>query len=289
MSAALVPRTVVAGDGARFNLYLTQLESLTETAPVLLFWPAMGINAAYYFGLARPLAALGVRLICADWRGIASSSVRAGWRADFDFKTLVEQDFAPAVAAVEQAYPNASLLLGGHSLGGQLALLRAAVDPNTIDGIFSIASCSVYWRTFSKRPFKMMLGCQATAVISQIWGHLPGKRLGFGGREARGVIRDWAHQARSGCYQSADFDFEPGLKRAQLPALVISLDGDSWGLPSAVDHLANKLESADFTRLHLVDPAIQATRKPHFHWVQAPESVLNALANWAHRVNRQTQ
>lgn len=292
-ATALVPQTLRARDGARYTLYTTQLPGLGAVAPVLIFWPAMGVESSYYSGLARAFSTRGIRFVCADLRGHGSSSMRPGRRTDFDFDTLVQADFGPALEALEVRYPGAPIFMGGHSLGGQLSVLFAAAHPGRVAGVVTVAACSVYWKTFGERPLRLLLGSQTLRLIAQAVGHLPGARLGFGGREARGVIRDWAHQARTGRYapRGAITNYEAALKCSTTPALLISLEGDDWGPASAVDHLARKLPSAKATRVHVTDPALSATRKPHFHWVGAHDGVLDTIAEWlsTQRVNRHTQ
>src|SRR3546814_7832064 len=92
-------------------------------------------------------------------------------------------------------------VIGGHSLGGQLACCRLALDPQAASAVWLVASGAPYWRAFPPRTrWWLPLVYRFLPWLADACGALPGRRIGFGGNEARGLIRDWSRTALSGRY-----------------------------------------------------------------------------------------
>ncbi len=270
-----------SADGAESALRVFEPPGLAENVPVMLMMPALGVRASFYGALSEPLASVGLRLATCDLRGHGLSRLRPGRRSDFGFRQMVEMDWPAAVTAIGQAYPDAPVILMGHSLGGKLSLLFAAANPGAVAAVVTVASCSVYWKAFApSRRLGLLAMTQLTAVIGRVWGSYPGHRLGFGGHEARGVMADWAYQARTGRYRvkGSQIDYEAALAGMATPALMISIEGDGYAPASAADHLASKLPSP--RRLHLNDQRLRALKAPHFRWVAQAEPVVTAIKGW---------
>ena len=272
MAMVLYPQ---APDGTRG--VLTLCEGLADAAPVVVFVPAMGIRASWYRLLERPLAEQGIRLARLEWRGHGESPVRPSRRLDWGYRELVD-DIAAALRTVREALPEAPVVLGGHSLGGQLGACCLALEPELARGLVTVASCSVWWRGFSGLQAGWVLGgTQLAAGLGAVLGSYPGERVGFAGHEAAGVISDWAHQARTGRYRLCGGpDVEAALSAFTTPALLLSLDGDDRMAPrSAVAHLASKLPGSQHE--HVSSRALQALRRPHVEWVAESADVLARL------------
>ena len=67
--------SITAADGHRFDAGLFRAAS--AAAPVLIFLSALGTPSRVYRGFAAAMAAQGIHVCTPDWRGLASSSVRA--------------------------------------------------------------------------------------------------------------------------------------------------------------------------------------------------------------------
>ena len=65
-------------------------------------------------------------------------------------------------------------------------------------------------------------------MVTALCGYYPGKRLGFAGREARRLMRDWARSSKTGCYENylGGGDSEHGLAEFPKPVLGIELSED---------------------------------------------------------------
>ena len=270
---------VLSADGARFEL-------LAHVPPgewrELLFWiPALGVPARHYLPLAEALAARGVAMVVHEWRGIGSSDWRAGRHCDWGYRTLLEHDLPAASATVLARWPQARRWIGGHSLGGQFSLLHASRHPGAYAGALLVASGAPYWRCFR---WRWLVGA---AYLGAPWlaaacGYLPGRRIGFGGNEARTLIADWARSGRSGRYAAAgcDEDLEQQLAGLSLPVLAVRLQ-DDWLVPAAsLDWLLGKLPRAAATRQVVDTAALGADRADHFGWMRTPAPIAARLAAW---------
>lgn len=280
-SVAAEPRVipVTAADGARCEL-LAMLPA--GTWQHLLYWiPAMGMPARHYLPLAQALADRGVAVVLHEWRGIGSSDRRAGRNCNWGYRQLLRDDLPAGMAVVRRNWPQMHCWLGGHSLGGQLGLLYASLHPHDFAGLVLVASGAPYWRRF-RHGWLIAAAYALAPALASLVGHLPGRRIGFGGNEARGVIADWARSGRSGRYSVAGMaqDFECQLAALRLPLLALRLQQDWLGPPASLDWLLGKLGAGE-RRVEVVTPAdMGGVTADHFGWMKAPAPVASRIAHW---------
>jgi predicted alpha/beta hydrolase len=275
------PLPVATADGAASTLLLL---SPSGSPQRLLYWlPALGVPARHYLPLAEALAATGVAVALHEWRGIGSSNRRAGRRQDWGYRELLLDDLPAGLAAARAAVPMlGTCWLGGHSLGGQLAALYAGLRPAEAAGLLLVASGSPYWRRFRLR-WPIRAAFALAPRLAQCCGYLPGRRIGFGGNEARGVIRDWAASGASGRYAAAGIgDLEPGLAGLDCPLLALRLEDDWLGPAASLEWLLAKMprtrsEVGVMTAGELQGPA------DHFGWMKTPGAVAARMADWFSR------
>ncbi len=276
-----------ASDGAQTDA--TVFAAADPLAPVLLVWPAMGTSARFYLPLAHALSAAGLNAVTVDLRGVGSSNLRASRAVDFGYADLVEKDWPAAMAVVQARFPGAPLFLLGHSLGGQLSALYAAVNPQFIAGLILIASGSVYfasWRGMKGWIFLAM--SQGFAAIARMLGYFPGKRLRFAGTEARTLMCDWASVAPRGRYRPRHtrVDYEAALKSFRGPVLGVSFEGDRDFAPyAAAQFLLDKMPTADTQHLHLTRQDT-GEHLNHFSWVKRPEVVVPHILHFVRSKTR---
>jgi predicted alpha/beta hydrolase len=271
---------VVAADGARSELLL--LAPRIPPRGVLYWLPAMGMPARHYLPLAAALAARGVAVALHEWRGIGSSDRRAGRHSDWGYRELLDADLPAGLALVRGRWPDLDVRIGGHSLGGQLACLHAALHPAAFTGIVLVASGAPYWRRFRHG---MAIGAAYVLApwLAALYGYLPGRRIGFGGNEARGVIADWARSGRTGRYAAAgmDADLERRLAALDTPVLALRLRDDWLGPAASLDWLLGKLAPQAPREPVVVVPAELGGRPAdHFSWMKVPDAIAARIAHW---------
>lgn len=272
---------VDAGDGTRFGVLVA--EPAVPASTGLLFIPAMGVTARHYATFARALAAHGVLVAVHELRGGGSSSVRAGRRSDWGYAELLERDIPAGAAALRREFPAVAWTVGGHSLGAQLAALVGASRASEYSGIAIVASGSPYWRAFPgwQRPLVRLVFAWFRGLAALV-GHFPGRRVGFAGREARSVIRDWTRSGVEGRYRPdrVATDFEAAM--AAYAGRVFALRGqhDRFVPRAALDWLLAKFRLARVERFELLPSDFPGGRADHFAWLKDPEPVAARLAAW---------
>jgi len=266
-------------DGARAELLCVAPDREPRDA---VFWlPAMGVPARHYLPLASALAMRGVAVALHEWRGIGSSSLRAGRRCNWSYRELLQFDLPAGTAAMRQHWPVARTWMGGHSLGGQLACLHASLHPHEVAGLALVASGAPYWRRF-RHAALVGLAYALAPALAALCGYLPGRRIGFGGNEARGVVADWARSGRTGRYAAAeiDEDFEQRMAALQLPVMAQRLRDDWLGPAASLDWLLAKMPRA--TRRHELVTSDDLGGNPadHFGWMKSPGHIAMRMAQW---------
>ena len=284
----------VSADGHRSCVFCPNTETLAipADAPVVLFYPAMGTQASYYRRVLRPMGESGVRFCVLEQRGQGESSIRPSPTVNFGYKELVEFDLREAVALMKKEYPAASkYLLCGHSLGGQLSVLFTAAFPGEVDGLFLVCSVSAFSKVYSTRNmrFTIRLAGMLFPVIAWAKGFHPGKSVGFGGLEAKGVIEDWSRQARTGLYlpNGSKIDYEAKLPQVKIPVFGVVVKGDDRAPLRALKHLIGKIYTDD----DLVEENVEeltlpkeVMKAPHFAWVKKPGPVIERLQAFISRL-----
>ena len=271
----VVELPVATGDGHEAAL-LTRIPDSPRAA--LLWLPALGVAAKHYLPFADALAARGIAVFLHEWRGNGSSNRRAGRNCDWAYRELFA-DIAASEREMETHGSGLPRILGGHSLGGQLACCRLALAPQSAQALWLVASGSPYWRSFpSPTRWWLPFAYRFLPWLADRRGALPGRRVGFGGNEARGVIRDWSRSALSGRYAAAgmDFDFERALATVDVDARAVVMANDWLAPTGSLRFLLGKMP-ATHARIETLDAIAPGVRADHFGWLKAPEAVVDAL------------
>nr|WP_255703401.1 alpha/beta fold hydrolase [Lysobacter sp. GX 14042] len=260
-----------------------ELLARVPQAPVarLLWLPALGVAARHYLPLAEALAAQGIAVFLHEWRGHGSSNRRAGHDCDWGYRELLEFDLPASEAAMARAVPGTTpTALGGHSLGGQLACCRLALAPGVAGRLWLVASGAPYWRAFpAPTRWWLPLAYRFLPWLANRNGALPGRRIGFGGREARGLINDWAHSAVGGRYAARGLavDLEAALARLQVDVRALVLSADWLAPRGSLEYLLGRMPRAAAS-IQVLDTSALGVRADHFQWMTHPAAVARALA-----------
>jgi predicted alpha/beta hydrolase len=266
-------------DGARARLQL----HLPHAPRRALYWlPALGVGIGPNEAFADALAAQGIAVALHEWRGLGGSNRRAGRDCDWGYTELLDVDLPGGMAAARAALPGVQWVAGGHSLGGQLALLAAARHGST-DAVFLVASGQPWWRRFpGMRAQGVRLFAHAIGPLTRLVGHFPGRRLGFAGREAARLMRDWATTCLRGDYRIADYgaSLDAALAGFSGAVLAIRMAEDRLAPPGAIDRLRELAPCAHWEVRDFGTEQIRARRPDHFGWLRDPQAVAKALADW---------
>ena len=266
----------------------------TETRARLLWLPALGVGARHYLPLARVLAMHGIAVYLHEWRGNGSSSLRPSRSQDWGYRQILEQDLPASQALMarhDSGHADVPWIIGGHSLGAQLACLHAARFTDRFVELWLVASGTPWWRSFpAPRSWLLPLAYRFLPWLAPHQGALYGRRLGFGGTEARGVIRDWARVGLANHYAAAGMgeDLEGQLRRMRGTARAVLL-ADDWMAPStSMQALLHKLPHVRSSTT-VLDTRALGTTADHFSWMKAPQAVadtlLQALRGTLHTAN----
>lgn len=309
ITSEVVP--IESGDGHRWQLLATVPANPHST---LLWLPAMGVAAKHYRPFAEALAARGVATFVHEWRGNGSSNLRASRDQDWGYNELLSRDLPASESAIAARFPAVEPILGGHSLGGQLACCRLALVPQPQQPVpprrlWLVASGAPYWRAFpAPTRYGLPLAYRFLPWLADRHGVLPGRRVGFAGQEARGVIRDWARSAISGRYAAAGLeidgdridpgyadrgltdpghanlghpdrehvDLEDAMRRVNADVGAVVMQNDWLAPRSSLQYLLSKLGDPR-ARVVVLDAAALGARADHFAWMKQPERVVDHL------------
>lgn len=277
MTVALDSHALEAADGHRWQLHACVPD---KPDAALLWLPALGVGARHYLPFAQTLAARGVATFLHEWRGAGSSSLRAGHDCDWGYRELLELDIAASAEAMRRNLPGLPTVVGGHSLGGQLACCYLALAPEAASRIWLVGSGAPYWRAFPRRHRPWLpLVYRFLPWLAQRNGALPGRRIGFGGREARGVMSDWSRTGLSGRYggRGISVDLETALAQVEAEVGALVLAEDWLAPPSSLRFLLAKIPRAN-ARVETLDAGALGTRADHFAWMERPDGVAARFA-----------
>jgi predicted alpha/beta hydrolase len=242
---------------------------------VVVIVPAMGVPGGYYRRFASVLVQAGMTVAIADLRGTGESTPPPSRKSRYGYTDLAD-DVSAVLSALAPMTLNKRVVLLGHSLGGQACLIHLARTQEGVDGLILIAVGLPYWRLYGRQRLGVYGFTQGINAVSKVLGVWPG--WGFGGRQARGVIRDWAYTGRHGWFP-ASVGAEESLGAISLPVLAISVDHDQYTPPGTMDFLVSKLESAKVRREHLTRTAA-GVDIDHFKWVRAGGPIAELIRDW---------
>lgn len=252
------------------------------TKPVVLLFPAMGVEASYYFKLAEHFNDLDIHFACTDLRGNDPMQSSASRSNNFGYHEMLEYDWPAAIKACKTHFPNAPLYLMGHSLGGQLTACYATHKPD-ISGLIFVASGNIYYKLFHKK-FRTLFGSLALLSASKLIGYLPGKKIGFGGNESKWVIRDWAYTIRTGLFRSIHNGkrkiYNGKMGQINTPIMAISFDGDKLAPHSSTQAILDLFHSSKKHHVKTCAQELNMTSLNHFNWTQNFQKLAKKIAVW---------
>jgi predicted alpha/beta hydrolase len=238
----------------------------------LLLIPALGTAAGYYQPFAEAAAGRGLAVLVPELPGTGESRPRPSRAADYGYGDLVERYLPELAALARDKGGGRPLVLAGHSLGAQLALLARASGQVVPQALVTVAGGLIHYRYWDGAGAIGMRGV-ATLVtgLSCAFGYLPGKVVGFGGPQAKTLMRQWSHAIRHGRFAGFDLERRPS---DPVPALSIWYEGDRYAPRRSAAAMAAAL-GGDLQCLGADRPG-----NPHASWARHPQGTLDCIEEW---------
>jgi alpha-beta hydrolase superfamily lysophospholipase len=222
-----------------------------------------------YFGTRRPdgfaaeLAARGLDVYVADFRGHGRSVPPRAGHSEWSFDDLVELDLPAIVAAVP---PGAALL--GHSLGGLVACAALATARIPAPRKLVLAATSV-WLGETRARRALMAAYRGLAAVA---GKAPIRALRIGSAdESRLYVEQLTGWARSGRWTSLrGIDYLAALEAIDVPAVAFCGGADWMCRPDDAVRVAGRIRTCGQVRV--------VEKADHFSLFTRPE--LRDLRAW---------
>ncbi|MCU4304680.1 alpha/beta fold hydrolase [Acinetobacter ursingii] len=248
-----------------------EVNIINQYAKTIVILPAIGVEIDKYQKLITGLNTNGFNTIAADYPGCGRNIPKVSSHFDYGYRDLL-QDFIPQlINLAPQPHSQQNVILLGHSLGGHLATLYSQQHDVTVIGIATGNIGLHYWDL--KGKIQILKAISVFSLLIQIYGYLPGKKVGFGNKEAKSLIQDWCKTGLTGTY---DHILKP-THVSDNQALFIQMKGDEWAPISSLMGLTQYYSHPQIKQLDL-RPSLQGNQ--HSVWIKQPEQVINVIQNW---------
>lgn len=255
-----------------------------ETArSVLIVLPAMGAHARPYRFMAAALARKGHLVITVDPRGHGRSLPHPKRGIDYSIDDIITNDVAAVVAHARSSYPELSVILLGHSLGGHISALYTAQNPQDITALITLTTTHVYYRKLGLPSISLIL---SFALLARLFGYLPGQYVGWGTPMAKTQVLDWVRWGLTDCYSGSDGrNLEPAMAALEKPLLSIGFTDDRrLARPAGIDHFNALLPACPLTRWTLSPKELDVPALGHFEHLRTGEKVWDRMDQWIRRI-----
>ncbi len=265
----------------RIPIYRIPASGQPRHATVLIL-PALGIAARFYAAFAQSLADHGLDVVIMEQRGHGASALRPSRQCDFGFREYLTTDLSTTLDWIANATPQQPCFVLGHSLGGHLATMACGLFPDRIAGLI-LSACASPWIPQYPPSMRGKLHVLSAAVTlsTALLGYYPGQRLGFGGREARTLMRDWQHMLRTNHYvaRGLNSDLDVAVSQYTGPVLSLRYADDAFAPAAATLAVTDKLCRAHLSQA-CIDTSAYSRRADHYQWVREPQPAISRIVDW---------
>ncbi|TXN34852.1 alpha/beta hydrolase [Flagellimonas hymeniacidonis] len=232
---------------------------------VLIINSATAVSKDLYKNYALYMSDYGFDVLTYDYRGIAASRPKKLIGFQASFSVWGRKDFTSVLQYVKENYPNHSVLILGHSIGG--TIIGMSKDCSLIDKIINIGAQTAYYKDWDTQKQKLyFLWHVLFPLLTKVFGYFPGKRLGLLEDVPKGVIKQW--HARRKIHNMTEQLNKSGQKvyyhEFSGKLLTLAIEDDPIGTEKALKRIHDVFSSAD-KRIELVKPKdIGAEKIGHF-------------------------
>jgi predicted alpha/beta hydrolase len=219
---------------------------------VVLINSATAVKRSYYRRYAAFLAEEGLAVVTYDYRGVGGSRPGDGATVAARMSEWAEQDAAGVLEWILRRWPDAPVVVVGHSFGGQALGLIPGVD--RVTRALLVASQSGYWRHWPGvwRWRTWLLWYFLMPGLSHAVGYFPGRLAGLGENLPKGVALDWARWGRHPDYiLEGDPARHDAYARLRIPIRAYSFPDDHFAPAVSVDALLSFYRGAAVEHRHL--------------------------------------
>jgi predicted alpha/beta hydrolase len=229
-------KRIVASDGFGLAATLFAPDPRRYGGRVVVVASAMGVKRGFYRHYAFRLAEEGLPVVTFDYRGIGGSVPGSPRGFDASLRDWGTKDLTGVIDWAREVFPEASVLLVAHSVGGQI--LGLAANRDVVHGVVAVASQSGYWGHWSgaSRFGVWLLWHLLMPVLTRVRRSFPARLLRLGEDIPSGVAREWAYWGRHPQYLMGRLNEEArrGYEQYHGAVRAYSFTDDAYAPESAV-------------------------------------------------------
>lgn len=213
--------------------------------------------------------------------GTGDSLPRPSRRVDYSYRDLIGPYLSALVSAATSRVKGVPVVLVGHSLGAHVGTLAIAAGTAEADAVVTVAGGSVYhgnWQGLAAQ--KVRFAGVLFSALTWLFGCMPGQYVGFGGPQARTLIRQWSKIIRNGQY---DHIIDISGYSGNTPMLAIGIRGDTYAPEKSVSALAEILRG----ETTMLDKTWKGS--PHSSWARYPVETVGRIVEWLNEKLHQAQ
>lgn len=250
----------------KFPVTVKKFEAGKSTSENITFilLPAIGVPIKKYQNFIAELNSYGFNVVTADYPCCGENQPHIEKGKDYGYADLVK-DFVPHLIS---SADTKNIILLGHSLGGHLATLYA-ID-KTIP-VIGIATGNIHyknWDGLGKLTILKAVGL--FKILTNLYGYLPGYKIGFGVKEAKTLIKDWCHTALTGNYSY----YLNNDSLSEAKAYFINIKGDDFAPLQSTKKLA---EMFNKYKLESIDLGENFKGNKHSSWLKDPKQIVKGI------------
>lgn len=230
----------------------------------LIFMTATGVILSKYSKLFENMVSKGYTIIGADYPCCGENIPHVDRTVDYNYQDIMD-DFIPKLIGFSE---HKSTYLFGHSLGGQLATVYSALTDRPMIGV---ATGNIYFKNwYGWERIKILRVLAIFKPLTILYGYFPGYKVGFGNKEAKGLMNDWCHLLKTGRFDFIDGDLDTDKGRG----LFIHIKGDRYSPYASIKHLTQLC--AESTLISVKLPK-HLKGNPHGVWIKDPEFITQRI------------
>lgn len=185
-------------------------------------------------------------------------------KQDYNYADLLKY-FIPQLI---QRCNTQNIVLLGHSLGGHLASLYALENGTPI---VVVASGNIHYKNWDFKGRAKILGAALLfKTMVRAYGFFPGYKVGFGDREAKGLMNNWCHTVFTGNYGFVDVTH----RHHQVNNLFIHIKDDPFSPLKSTKNLAEMFNEPILRQIEL-SPTL--TGNKHSIWLKDPYKIIQTI------------